>query len=141
MGQRVVHVGPHGAGQMVKACNQILCAVNMMATCEAISLARKSGLNLQAMLDVVTSGAGGSWALENLGRKIVAGDLQPAFMIRLIQKDLRAVMEAAQTADLPLPGTALATQLFQAVEAAGGAELGTQAMIRAYEQLGAFSIR
>src|SRR5204862_158083 len=120
MGKRVIHVGPHGCGQMVKACNQILCAVNMIAVCEAISLARKTGLDMQKMLDVVTSGAGGSWALDNLGRKIVAGDLKPAFMIKLIQKDLRAVMDAAQDVDLPLPGTALAMQLFRAVEAAGG---------------------
>lgn len=136
MGRKIVHVGPNGAGQMVKACNQILCAVNMIAVCEALSLARRTGLDVNAMLDVVTSGAGGSWALENLGRKIVAGDLQPAFMVRLIQKDLRAVMEAAEEARLPLPGTALAMQLFRAVEASGGSELGTQAMIRAYERMG-----
>src|SRR5262249_3650330 len=141
MGKRIVHVGLHGAGQMVKACNQILCAVNMIAVCEALSLARKTGLNLQTMLDVVTSGAGGSWALENLGRQIVAGHLKPAFMTKLIQKDLRAVMDAAQSADLPLPGTALAMQLFRAIEAAGGADLGTQAMIKAYEQLGNFDLR
>ncbi|MCK6484646.1 MAG: NAD(P)-dependent oxidoreductase [Phycisphaerae bacterium] len=135
MGRKIVHVGPNGAGQMVKACNQILCAVNMIAVCESLSLARRTGLDVNAMLDVVTSGAGGSWALEHLGRKIVAGDLRPAFMVRLIQKDLRAVMEAAEEARLPLPGTALAIQLFRAVEAGGGDALGTQAMIQAYERM------
>jgi len=138
MGKRIVHVGPHGAGQMVKAANQILCAVNLIAACEALSLSRKSGIDLTRMLEVVTSGAGGSWSLANLGPKMVAGDLAPAFMVRLIQKDLRAVMESAAAVDMPLPGTALAMQLFRAVEAAGGAEQGTQAMIRAYEQLGQF---
>lgn len=140
MGKRIIHVGPHGAGQMVKACNQILCAVNLIAVCEALSLARKNDIDLQKMLDVVTSGAGGSWSLANLGPKIVAGDLNPAFMIRLIQKDLRAVMDSAAACDLPLPGTALAAQLFRAVEAIGGAELGTQAMIQAYERLGNFRL-
>lgn len=140
MGQRIVHIGPAGSGQMVKACNQVLCAVNMIAVCEALSLAVKTGLSPPTMLDVVSSGAGGSWALDNLGRRIVAGDLKPAFMIRLIQKDLRAVMEAAHDASVPLPGTALAQQLFRAVEAAGDSELGTQAMIRVYERMGDFRV-
>ena len=83
MGSRVTHVGPSGSGQMVKMCNQILCAVNMLGVCEALSLAKKSGLDLDKMLNVVTAGAGGSWALQNLGTKIVKGELEPAFMVKL----------------------------------------------------------
>lgn len=136
LGRRVVHVGPSGAGQALKACNQVLCAVNMIGVCEALLLARRSGLDLHAALDTLSTGAGGSWAWTHLGRKIVEGDLQPAFMIKLIQKDLRIVQRAAGALRLPLPGTALAQQLFRAVEAeTGGAELGTQAMIRAFERL------
>jgi 3-hydroxyisobutyrate dehydrogenase len=135
LGRRVVHVGPSGSGQMLKACNQILCAVNMIAVCEALTLAGRSGLDLKLALETLASGAGGSWALANLGPKIVAGDLAPAFKIALIQKDLRSVQAAAQTLGVPLPGTALAQQLFRAVEAEGGGELGTQAMIRALHKL------
>jgi 3-hydroxyisobutyrate dehydrogenase len=139
MGRRVIRVGGVGDGQMVKACNQICCALNMIGLCEAMALARKCGIDAATMLDVVGSGAGGSWALSNLGPKIAVGDLKPAFMIRLIQKDLRAVMDAALAAELPLPGTELARKLFSAVEAeSGGGDLGTQAMIRAYERLGGF---
>lgn len=136
MGKRVVHVGPGGAGQTMKACNQILCGVNMMAVCEALMLARAAGLDAGQVVETLATGAGGSWALQNLGAKINAGDLQPAFMIKLMQKDLRIVQEAAAHFGLPLPATALSQQLFRAVESEpGGASLGTQAMIRAYERL------
>lgn len=138
MGKRVVHVGPSGAGQAMKACNQILCGVNMIAVCEALLLARASGLDVTQLVETLSTGAGGSWALQHLGGKINAGDLQPAFMITLMQKDLRIVQDAGARLRLPLPGTALAQQLFRAVEAEpGGGLLGTQAMIRAYERLAA----
>jgi len=136
LGKRIVHVGPSGSGQMLKACNQILCAVNMIGVCEALLLAKRSGLDLPLVLETLGSGAGGSWAWSNLGPKIVAGELGPAFMIRLIQKDLRNVQAVGQDLAVALPGTALAQQLFRAVEAAaGGSELGTQAMIRALSRL------
>lgn len=138
MGKTITLCGPVGMGQTTKLCNQIMCAVGMTAVCECISLARQSGLDPGKMLEVVTQGAGGSWALANLGPKIVEGDLDPGFMVELIQKDLRLVMEAARNASVPLPGTALAQQLFTSVEAMGGGRLGTQAMIRAFERLGDF---
>lgn len=138
LGRNIVHVGPSGAGQMLKACNQILCAVNQIGVSEALTLARASGLDPEIFLNTLASGAGGSWALSNLGRRVVDGDLNPAFMVRLIQKDLRNVQDFAQTLAVPLPGTALAQQLFRAVETEpGGAELGTQAMIKVYDKLAA----
>lgn len=136
LGRKVAHVGPSGSGQALKACNQILCAVNMIGVCEALQLARQSGLDLQQAIETLGGGAGGSWAWSTLGAKVVAGDLKPAFMIKLIQKDLRIVQDAAEQMKLPLPGTALAQQLFRAVEATpGGSDLGTQAMIQAYQQM------
>lgn len=140
LGKRITHVGPNGSGQMVKLCNQILCAVNMLAVCESLSLAKKAGLDLEAMLNVVTAGAGGSWALENLGSKIIRGELEPAFMIKLIQKDLRLVLEAAQKHQLPIPATALANQFFTTLEATGEGNLGTQAMIKVYERMANFKM-
>ena len=107
----------------------------MMGVCEALSLASSLGLDLEKMLHVVTGGAAGSWALQNLGPKIAEGDLDPGFMVKLIHKDLNIVMEAAQEARLPLPGTALALQHYLGVEAEGGENLGTQAMIKIYEKL------
>ena len=137
MGRNIVHVGPSGSGQALKACNQILCGVNMIGVCEAILLARRSGLDLEKAIDTLSGGAGGSWAWTNLGRKIIHDDLEPAFMIKLIQKDLRIVQAAAERRGLNLPGTTLAQQLFRNVEqdVPRGPELGTQGMIRALESL------
>lgn len=136
LGKRIVHVGPSGSGQMLKACNQILCAVNMIAVCEALTLAKRSGLDARTAIETLGGGAGGSWALTNLGSKIAERDLDPAFMIKLIQKDLRIVQDAARELGVALPGTTLAQQLFRSVEAEpGGGELGTQAMIKAIEKL------
>ncbi|GMU84465.1 MAG: 2-hydroxy-3-oxopropionate reductase [Planctomycetota bacterium] len=136
LGKKIAHVGPSGAGQSLKACNQILCAVNMIAVCEALELVRAAGLDPAQAIDTLAAGSGGSWAWSTLGAKIVAGDLNPAFMIKLIQKDLRIAQSAADAAKLPLPGTALAQQLFRAVEASpGGGNLGTQAMILAYRRM------
>ena len=136
MGRNIVYVGPSGSGQSLKAVNQILCAVNMISVCEALLLAQRSGLDLKLAIETLATGAGGSWAWQYLGQKIARGDLEPAFMIRLMQKDLRIVQNAARERGVPLPGTALAQQLFRAVEATeGGSDLGTQAMILAYQRM------
>ena len=67
MGKTIVHVGPSGAGQVVKLCNQVAGALNLLAMSEAISLARRSGVSPEKMLEVVSAGAAGSWMLSNLG--------------------------------------------------------------------------
>jgi 3-hydroxyisobutyrate dehydrogenase-like beta-hydroxyacid dehydrogenase len=134
MGARITHCGPIGAGQTMKACNQILCAMNMVGIVEALNLARLGGLDQAVMLEALGPGAGGSWALEKLGPRIVAGDFAPGFMVALIQKDLRIVQDLARSVGLPLDGTALAQSYFSDNEAHGEAQLGTQAMYRALER-------
>ena len=140
MGKRIAHVGPSGAGQALKLCNQILCAVNMIGLTEALGVAARSGLDLNQFLDVLGTGAGGSWALANLGPKIVARDLKPAFMVRLMQKDLRLAQELGRRVGVPLAGTALAQQLFRGLDAHGEGDLGTQAMILTLERWGNFKL-
>jgi 3-hydroxyisobutyrate dehydrogenase-like beta-hydroxyacid dehydrogenase len=130
LGKRVTHCGPVGAGQTVKACNQILCALNMVGVTEALHLAQASGIDQRVMLEALGPGAGGSWALDKLGPRIAAGDFAPGFMVRLIQKDLRIVDGMARAAGLPLEGAALAARNFADNEAHGEGELGTQAMYR-----------
>jgi 3-hydroxyisobutyrate dehydrogenase len=140
MGKNILHIGDHGAGQTTKLCNQIAVAVNMLAGCEAIMLAAKSGIDPHKMLGAISAGAAGSWMLSNLAPRIVNGDFAPGFMIKLAQKDLRLVLEAADQLQLPLPGTALMNQVWRAVEAEGGGELGTQAAIKALEKWANFSV-
>jgi 3-hydroxyisobutyrate dehydrogenase len=140
MGSRITLVGESGAGQVTKACNQILCALNLLGVCEAIAFAHRSGIDLEKMHRVVTGGAANSWALENLGKAIIAGNFDPGFMVRLIQKDLDICLSAGKELGLPLAGTALAHQLFRSNEAHGEGELGTQAMFKAIERLGNFRL-
>jgi 3-hydroxyisobutyrate dehydrogenase len=134
LGKRITHCGPVGAGQTVKACNQILCAMNMVGIVEALHLARASGIDMAKVVEALVPGAGGSWALEKLGPRIVAGDFDPGFMVRLIQKDLRIVQELADTLGLPLEGTSVAQGYFADNEQHGEGTLGTQAMFRALER-------
>ena len=138
VGRRITHVGPSGQGQLAKACNQILCALNLLGVCEAMALARKGGLDLSTLLDCTTAGAGGSWALEHLGPRIAAGDMEPGFMIDLITKDLAIVCEEGRLEELPLLGTRLVAELFEAAGRMGHGRAGTQALSRVIEALGRF---
>lgn len=135
MGKTIVHVGPNGAGQVVKLCNQVAGGLNLLAAAEAVNLARRSGVDPAKMLEVVSAGAAGSWMLTNLGPRAVAGDYAPGFMVDLMQKDLRLVLDAANESHTPLPGTALVSQLFQSIQAEGRGTDGTQSLVDAIAKL------
>src|SRR5262249_9686310 len=119
MGKRITHFGPVGNGQSAKLCNQIMTAVNMLAVCEAITFGAKAGLDLATLHQALTGGAANSWALEVLGKKMIERDFKPAFMVKLQQKDLRLVLDAAGANHTSLPAASLAHQLFAVVEAEG----------------------
>lgn len=135
MGKVIVYVGPTGAGQIVKLCNQVAGAIHLQAMCEALILAARAGVDPARMLEAISAGAAGSWMLSNLAPRLLQGDLNPGFMVKLQQKDLRLIMEASDELHLPLPATALVSQLFRAVEADGNGDLGTQALITTMEKL------
>ncbi len=136
MGKTIVHVGPIGAGQVVKLCNQVAGGLNLLAMAEAVALARGAGVDPAKMLEVVSAGAAGSWMLSNLGPRAVAGDFAPGFMVDLMQKDLRLVLETSAETRTPLPGTALVNQLFRMLEARGRGREGTQGIVDAVGRLG-----
>lgn len=131
MGKNITYCGKVGSGQAVKLCNQVLCSVHMVALCEAMQLARYLDVDPALIVKVCSTGAAGSWALSNLGQKIVQSDFEPGFMVKHILKDLRLIQEGG---DADIPGVKLADRLFKVVEAMGGSEQGTQAMIRAYRE-------
>ncbi len=135
MGKRVTHFGPAGNGQSAKLCNQIMTAVNMLSVCEALTFGAKAGLDLATLHQALTGGAANSWALDILGKKMIERDFKPAFMVRLQQKDLRLVLEAADANHTPLPTASLARQLFAAVEAEGRGDDGTQSLLRIFERM------
>lgn len=137
MGKRITRLGPSGAGQLGKAANQIMVALNLAAVSEAMSFAARAGLPLEALHTALAGGAAQSWALDVLGRKMLARDFAPAFAIEHQQKDLAIVLRTARAQGTPLPGTALVHQLLSALEAQGRGKDGTQALLTLYEQLGA----
>lgn len=145
VGKSITHLGPAGMGQVCKACNQIAVSCNLLGVCEAMALAKKCGLDLAKMIEVVSGGAAGSWQLANLGPRIARGDYDPGFMIDLVLKDLAIVADTARQRNLPLAGTAIAEGYFRAVKAddtdgdgANTGRLGTQAMAKTIEKLGGF---
>jgi 3-hydroxyisobutyrate dehydrogenase len=136
MGKNIRLCGSVGSGQAVKLSNQVLAAIHMVALCEAIKIAQQQGIDPNLIVEVCSTGAAGSWALANLGPKIIASDFNPGFMIKHILKDLRLVEETIQASGEQLPGVELANRLFTLVselDEGKGAQLGTQAMIRAYQ--------
>lgn len=135
MGKTIVHCGPCGAGQLTKLCNQIICGLNLLAVSEALVFAERVGLDQTTMLKVVSSGAAGSWAVDNLGTRMERRDFAPMFMIDLQQKDLRIALDAARNTAVPLPGTSLVHQLLTANQAAGEGREGTQALVKTLERL------
>lgn len=135
MGKTIVHCGPSGMGQQTKLCNQVICVLNILAAAEAVTLARKAGLDLDRMLEAVTAGAAASWMLENLGPKMAVGNFDPGFFVDLQQKDLRLVQESARELKVPLPGTTIVHQLFAANQAKGEGHEGTQALVKTLERL------
>ena len=134
LGNRITWFGPQGSGQIAKACNQILCAVNMVGIVEALQLGRLNGLDPAALVEALVPGAGGSWALERFGPQIVRRDFQPGGRIALMLKDLGIAEESAAAVGLPLPGAGTAKRYFEDNRAHGEADLGTQAMWKAVER-------
>jgi 3-hydroxyisobutyrate dehydrogenase len=137
MGKRITHCGKIGSGQLTKLCNQILVSLNLLGVCECLLFAEQSGLDAALVIQAVAEGAAGSWQLSNLGPKIVRGDFAPGFMIDLIQKDLRLVLENAAATRTPLGGIAIVNQLFRSAQAKGCGRLGTQALAQVLQSLAA----
>jgi len=132
----IVHVGEEpGSGQLVKAVNQAVGVLNILAVSEGLLLARAAGLDLRRTLAAVEGGAAGSWILSNRGPQMIDGDWEPGFTIDLQQKDLRLVLETADSLGVPLPGVALVFQLYRALQARGLGSEGNHALVKALENL------
>lgn len=136
MGRTVTYCGPLGSGQMTKLANQIMVIHTIMSIAEGLAFAEKAGLDLETTLKVTSAGAASSHSLRALGPKIITGDLKPAFMVDLQQKDLRLVLEYAEQLNQPLPGVALAKQLLGVLQARGRGRDGTQALVDVIRRLG-----
>jgi 2-hydroxy-3-oxopropionate reductase len=135
MGTTISHVGGPGAGQTVKLCNQLVCAINIQAICEALALGRASGVDLEQLRHVLLGGSAASWMLEKLGPAMIASDPSAGFRIDLMLKDLRLVQEQALAHTVPLPATALVTSQYLEARAHGEGGNGNQALFRVYDRM------
>ena len=135
MGKTIVHQGPAGAGQHTKMVNQILIATGMIGVCEALLYGYKAGLNLETVMQSVSSGAAGSWSLSNYGPRMMANNFDPGFFVEHFIKDMGIALEESKRMGLSMPGLALAHQLYVALKAQGHGRDGTHSLMLALASL------
>lgn len=140
MAGTVSRMGPVGAGQATKVCNQVAVAVNIQAVCEAFTLGRALGVDLHRLREALLGGSTASWVLDNLGPQMIAGDDSAGFRIALQVKDLRLGLEAAQANNVPLPAASGVLDLYVEAMAHGEEGNGNQALSRVYERLANLAI-
>ncbi len=134
MGKNIVLVGDHGAGQVAKACNQIVVAVTIEGVAEALVFARKNGVDPAKVRDALMGGFAGSRILEVHGKRMLDNDYTPGFKTRLHQKDINIVMQTAKELGLSLPGAALVMQHLNALMGTGSGELDSAAVMKIIER-------
>ncbi|TRZ50253.1 NAD(P)-dependent oxidoreductase [bacterium] len=135
MGKNIAYMGGPGMGQHTKMSNQIVIAAAMVGVVESLLYARRAGLDLDAVIDIIGKGAASSWSLNQLGRRIVKGDFAPGFYIRHFVKDMGIALLEARRMNLSLPGLALANQFYTAAMAEGLETEGTQALYKVLDRL------
>jgi 2-hydroxy-3-oxopropionate reductase len=135
LGKTIVHVGPHGAGQVVKAANQLVVGGIYGLVAEAIVLLEASGVDPGTGLDVLAGGLAGSRILELKRKSMVAREFRPGFRIDLHHKDMGIALAAARQADVALPLTGLVAQLVAAGRSMGFGSLDHSALLKVVEEL------
>ena len=135
LGKNIVLTGGNGAGQVTKACNQIVVALTIEAVGEALTFARKNGVDPAKVREALLGGFANSKILEVHGKRMLDNEFKPGFKVRLHQKDMRIVMETAHKLGLALPGAALVTQHMNALMGAGEGELDSAALVKVVERM------
>jgi 2-hydroxy-3-oxopropionate reductase len=140
MGKTIVRVGDLGAGQVTKACNQMVIAATLAGIAEALVLGAKAGVDPSLIRQALLGGYAGSRLLEVHGERMIQHAFDPGFFVKLHDKDLHIVLDIARSVAVAAPVTALAAQFFNALIADGDGELDNSAMVKVYERLARTSI-
>ena len=135
MGKSVTLIGDSGAGQVAKACNQILTGVGVAAVAEALNFATKSGVDAGKVREALLGGFAYSRILENHGQRMLDRNFKPGFKAWMHQKDMRIVMEEAHRLGLALPSSAATAQMFNALVGSGMGEDDSIAMLKLLERM------
>ncbi len=134
MGKNIVHIGANGAGQVAKACNQIIAAVTLEAVAEALTLARRNGADPAQVREAMLGGFAWSKVLEVHGRRIVERDFKPGFKARLHRKDLKIVTDTAAHLGLSLPQASLVASHLNALVGMGLGDEDSAAVVKVIER-------
>jgi 2-hydroxy-3-oxopropionate reductase len=141
MGSTIVHVGPAGAGQVTKACNQLVIAAAIEAVGEAFVLARKAGVEPAKVREALLGGFAGSKVLDLHGRRMLDGAFEPGFRAALMAKDARIVLEAADRLGAPVPGFRAVAERLEGMLTAGRGDLDYTALVTLLEDEAGVTIR
>lgn len=135
MGKNIVHIGESGAGQVTKACNQIVVAMTVQAVAEALTLAKKSGVDAAKVREALLGGFAQSRVLEVHGKRMLEGNFQPGFKVNLHRKDMNIVLQTAREIGLSAMGSSQVTELMNSLIAQGKGELDNASLVTLYEML------
>ncbi|GAP22442.1 NAD(P)-dependent oxidoreductase [Leptolinea tardivitalis] len=135
VGKTITHIGEPGAGQIAKAANQIMVAAQMVAMGELMIFTQKCGADPRKVIEAIKAGAAQCWTLDVKPQRLFEGNRNPGFKSRMQSKDLGIVMDTARTYGIPLPGTAIANQLFQAMVDNGLGDQDNSSVISIIEML------
>lgn len=135
VGKTIVHVGPNGSGQTVKAANQLIVAANIQVLAEAVIFLEAYGVDTTAALKVLGGGLAGSKVLDQKGEKMLTRSFDPGFRIELHHKDLGIVTSAAREAGVVIPVGGLLAQLMASAKAVGDGGLDHSGLLRGVERL------
>jgi 2-hydroxy-3-oxopropionate reductase len=134
LGQRIVHIGPNGAGQVAKACNQMIMVAAIEAAAEALRLAAASGVDCARVRQALVGGSAASRVLDVMGERMVRRDFAAGIEARLHHKDFGLVLEAARQSGVPVPMTAAVAQQLNALMAQGWGRDDTASLLRVLER-------
>jgi 2-hydroxy-3-oxopropionate reductase len=140
VGKTITHVGEAGAGQVTKACNQIMVAAQMVAMGELLIFSKKAGVAPQKVVEAIKSGAAQCWTLDVKPPRLFSGNRQPGFKAYMMEKDLGIILESAREYGVPLPATAESAQLFNAMLQMGMGEQDNSAVIGVIEKLAGINL-
>ena len=133
LGQRIVHIGPSGAGQVAKACNQMIMVAAIQAAAEAMRLANVSGVDCGKVRQALAGGSAASRVLDVMGERMVRRDFAAGIEARLHHKDFGLVLEAARQSGVPMPLAAVVGQQLNALMAQGWGREDTASLLRVLE--------
>jgi 2-hydroxy-3-oxopropionate reductase len=137
LGKNIVHIGAAGAGQVTKACNQIVVALTIQAVAEALTLAKKSGVDVAKVREALLGGFAQSRILDLHGKRIIENNFKPGFRIRLHRKDMNIILQTGRALSVPLPCSAVVASQMDALLAQGNGELDHSALALLLGQLAA----